>query len=165
MKAFLALAFACVFISSASARPTYHVHPDCNITMPCEGVAPSPRGKRVILAQKGFGSPVQTYTPSFTGAYRGGIGPRPRAWCGWFMQHDTGVTSQGTGRNLNRAIEWRHVGRAAEPGIGVIVVWGHHVGKIVGGSPGAWVVRSGNDGRAVRERVRSVANAVAFRAI
>lgn len=94
-----------------------------------------------------------------------GIGPRPRKWCGWFMQHDTGVTSRSTGRNLNRAIEWRHVGRAASPGIGVIVVWRGHVGRIVGGSPGKWVVRSGNDSRAVRERVRSVANAVAFRSI
>lgn len=104
-------------------------------------------------------------TPSFLGAYQGDIGPRPHRWCGWFMQADTGVTSKATGRNLNMAREWRHVGSATTAGIGAIVVWAHHVGRIVGGSPGKWVVRSGNDGRAVRERVRSVAGAIAFRAL
>lgn len=94
-----------------------------------------------------------------------GIGPKPRRWCGWFMQHDTGVTSRSTGLNLNRAIEWRRVGRATSAGVGAIVVWAHHVGRIIGGTPGKWIVRSGNDGRAVRERVRSVAGAVAFRAL
>lgn len=153
--------------SVAEARPHrgYSVHPDCNVTMPCEGVTQSARGKRVVLAQRGFGVARQSYTPSFTGGYTGGIGPRPSRWCGWFMQHDTGVTSKVTGLNLNRAIEWRRVGSPTSPGVGAIVVWRHHVGKIVGGSPGAWVVRSGNDGRAVRERVRSVAGAIAFRTL
>jgi len=94
-----------------------------------------------------------------------GIGPRPRAWCGWFMQKDTGVTSRGTGLNLNMARNWARVGAATSAQIGAIVVWRHHVGRIVGGSPGAWVVRSGNDSRAVRERVRSVSNAIAFRSL
>lgn len=81
------------------------------------------------------------------------------------MQVDTGVTSKVTGLNLNRAIMWARVGSPTSPSIGAIVVWRHHVGKIVGGVPGAWVVRSGNDGRRVRERVRSVSGAVAFRAL
>jgi len=94
------------------------------------------------------------------------VGPRPGRWCGWFMQVDTGVTSRGTGLNLNRAIEWSRVGHPASPGIGTIVVWRHHVGKIVGQTDkGQWIVRSGNDGRRVRERPRSIANAVAFRSI
>lgn len=93
------------------------------------------------------------------------VGPRPGRWCGWFMQRDTGVTSRGTGLNLNRAIMWARVGQPSSPGVGTIVVWRHHVGKIVGGAPGAWVVRSGNDGHRVRERVRSISGAVAFRAI
>lgn len=94
------------------------------------------------------------------------VGPRPGRWCGWFMQHDTGVTSRGTGLNLNRAIEWSRVGHPTSPGVGVIVVWRHHVGKIVGQTDkGQWIVRSGNDGRRVRERPRSIANAVAFRSI
>ncbi len=94
-----------------------------------------------------------------------GVGPRPGRWCGWFMQHDTGVTSAGTGLNLNRAIMWARVGQPTSPRVGAIVVWRHHVGRIVGGEPGAWVVRSGNDGRAVRERVRRLDGAVAFRAL
>jgi hypothetical protein len=166
----LAGALALGLFSGAEARPkqTHQAHPDCNVTMPCEGVVTSARGQRVILAQRGFGSPVATYRPSTAAlnvSSHSGIGPRPGRWCGWFMQHDTGVTSRGTGLNLNRAIEWRRVGAATAPSVGAIVVWAHHVGKIVGGSPGAWVVRSGNDGGGVRERVRSVAGAVAFRSI
>jgi hypothetical protein len=93
-----------------------------------------------------------------------GVGPRPGAWCGWYMQRETGITSRATGRNLNLAAEWRHVGTPASPGVGVIVVWPHHVGKIVGrDARGEWIVRSGNDGHAVRERPRSLAHAIAFR--
>jgi hypothetical protein len=49
--------------------------------------------------------------------------------------------------------------------IGVIVVWTHHVGKIVGGpdARGDWLVHSGNDGNAVKTRYRSLSRAVAFR--
>ncbi len=88
------------------------------------------------------------------------------------MQKDTGVTSRGTGLNLNRAREWARLGSASAPRIGAIVVWargrsGGHVGRIVGvdAKTGGWIVRSGNDGRAVRERVRSVTNAIAIRTL
>ena len=41
------------------------------------------------------------------------------------------------------------------------MVWPHHVGMITGQTAdGRWIVRSGNDGRRVRERPRSVAGAV-----
>ena len=54
-----ALALVCValFSSSAEARKvkrTYHAHPDCNVTMPCEGVAPSARGE--MIAKRGGAS-------------------------------------------------------------------------------------------------------------
>jgi hypothetical protein len=95
-----------------------------------------------------------------------GIGPRPGAWCGWYMQRETGITSKVAGRNLNLAAEWRYVGAPARPGVGVIVVWRHHVGKIIGqDAHGGWIVRSGNDGHAVRERPRSLAGAIAFRSV
>lgn len=84
---------------------------------------------------------------------------RPRAWCGFYMRHLMGVAD----RSFNLARNWTHYGRPASPQIGAIVVWPHHVGKIVGGSPGAWQILSGNDGHAVRTRVRSVAGAIAFR--
>jgi hypothetical protein len=88
-------------------------------------------------------------------------GGRPYAWCGWYMR-----TIHGGGPALNLARNWAGVGsRAGGPAVGVIVVWWHHVGDIVGydSRRGLWVVRSGNDGHAVRTRPRSVAGAIAFR--
>lgn len=85
-----------------------------------------------------------------------GVGPRPRAWCGWWMR-----TQRGGGPHLNVAWNWRHYGRSTSPQVGAVVVWRHHVGEIVGqASNGRWIVRSGNDGGAVRTRARSVAGAV-----
>jgi hypothetical protein len=48
--------FCLAFTSGAETRQrhkTYAAHPDCNITMPCEGVAPS---VRVVRAMGGFGA-------------------------------------------------------------------------------------------------------------
>lgn len=85
---------------------------------------------------------------------------RPRAWCGWYMRKIMGVAD--TAYNLAR--NWAHWGRPASPGIGIIVVWPHHVGMIAGRTQdGRWVVKSGNDGGGVRERPRSIAGAIAFR--
>lgn len=81
-------------------------------------------------------------------------------WCGWWLRGHLGVSDQ----SYNVARNWAHYGRHADgPAIGTIVVWPHHVGIITGGSHGAWVVKSGNDGHRVRERVRSVSAAIAFR--
>lgn len=69
------------------------------------------------------------------------------------------------GPDYNLARNWARWGsNAGGPRVGVIVVWAHHVGKIIGqAANGMWIVRSGNDGHAVRERPRSVAGAIAFR--
>jgi hypothetical protein len=68
------------------------------------------------------------------------------------------------GPNYNLARSWAHYGsNAGGPAIGTIVVWRHHVGKIVGRNNGQWIVRSGNDGHAVRTRARSLAGVIAFR--
>ncbi len=84
---------------------------------------------------------------------------RPSAWCGWFgrfnfLGHDPGPA-------FNLAANWRSVGTPdASPHNGDIVVWPHHVGKIVGQCNGYMCpVWSGNDGHAVRARVRNVAGA------
>jgi hypothetical protein len=88
------------------------------------------------------------------------IGPRPSAWCGWEMRRELGVYDP----QYNLARNWAHWGRAAMgPAIGVVVVWAHHVGRIVGLEQGRWVVHSGNDGHMVRDRPRSLAGAIAFR--
>jgi hypothetical protein len=85
---------------------------------------------------------------------------RPHAWCGWWLRHHLGVAD----RNGNLAAWWRHFGsRANGPAIGVIVVWWHHVGIVVGREADGWIVKSGNDGHAVRERVRSLARVIAYR--
>lgn len=86
----------------------------------------------------------------------GSLGGRPGAWCGWWMR-----TQLGGGPEYNLAANWRHYGRASGPQVGAVVVWPHHVGMITGRSAsGQWIVKSGNDGNAVRERPRSVAGAV-----
>jgi hypothetical protein len=85
---------------------------------------------------------------------------RPGAWCGWWMRQYLGVAN--TAGNLARW--WAGYGRnAGGPASGVIVVWSHHVGIITGHDGKNWIVKSGNDGHAVRERPRSVAGAIAFR--
>ncbi|MDQ8699357.1 hypothetical protein [Hyphomicrobium sp. LHD-15] len=105
---------------------------------------------RRAVASRGYESAA-----SYSGGGHG-AGPRPRAWCGWWMR-----TQRGGGSHLNLAWNWSKWGSPSGPQVGAVVVWRHHVGEIVGRAPnGQWLVRSGNDGGAVRTRARSVAGAV-----
>jgi hypothetical protein len=90
----------------------------------------------------------------------GGYGPRPREWCGWEMRH---LVGGDPGASFNLAANWAHWGHAGPAGVGAVVVWPHHVGKIVGRDGGEWVIESGNDGNALRARPRSIAGAIAIR--
>lgn len=92
--------------------------------------------------------------------YGGGYGTRPSAWCGWEMRH---LVSSDPGPSYNLARNWSHWGHAGPVGIGAIVVWPHHVGKIVGQEGGQWVIESGNDGHRLRTRPRSIGGAIAIR--
>jgi len=86
---------------------------------------------------------------------------RPAAWCGWYMRTQVGADP---GPQYYLARSWARYGsNAGGPSVGAIVVWPHHVGKIVGQENGQWIVQSGNDGRGVRTRARSLAGAIAFR--
>ncbi len=115
----------------------------------------SSRSARASRASRNDGSRFET--ASLTGG--GGVGPRPRAWCGWWMR-----TQLGGGPAFNLAWNWRHYGSPTTPHVGAVVVWRHHVGMITGqAANGQWIVKSGNDGGRVRERARSVAGAL-FRA-
>ena len=87
-------------------------------------------------------------------------GGRPAAWCGWEMRQ---LVGSDPGSSFNLARNWAHWGRPGAAGVGAVVVWSHHVGKIVGQQGGMWVVESGNDGHAVRARPRSIAGAIAIR--
>ena len=84
-------------------------------------------------------------------------------WCGNFARHNLVNSDPGSAYNL--ACNWRNWGRATSAQVGAMVIWcsrGHrHVGKIVGPCNGNMcLVKSGNDGGAVRTRMRSVAGAV-----
>jgi len=95
--------------------------------------------------------------PSASG---GGYGGRPRAWCGWQMRQ---LVGSDPGPQFNLARNWAHWGHAGPPGIGAVVVWPHHVGKIVGEEGRSWIIESGNDGNRVRTRALSIAGAIAIR--
>lgn len=88
------------------------------------------------------------------------IGGRPSAWCGWEMRQ---LVSGDPGPAFNLARNWAHWGQAGAAGVGAVVVWSHHVGKIVGLEGGEWIIESGNDGNRVRTRPRSIAGAIAIR--
>lgn len=94
------------------------------------------------------------------------IGYRPAGcggipWCGCYMRR---VVGRDPGPAYNLARNWAHYGRPTYAHVGAIVVWPHHVGRIVGRThSGEFIVLSGNDGHAVRERARSLAGAIAFR--
>ena len=81
------------------------------------------------------------------------------AWCGAYMRRVFGVSDP----RLNLARNWAQWGRPGPAGIGAVVVWPHHVGKIVGQQNGEWIIESGNDGHALRTRSRSIAGAIAIR--
>jgi len=84
-------------------------------------------------------------------------------WCGHYARHN--LVSSDPGSNYNLACNWRNWGQATSAQVGAMVVWcsgrHHHVGKIVGACNGNMcLVMSGNDGGAIRTRMRSVTGAV-----
>ncbi len=87
---------------------------------------------------------------------------RGLAWCGAEMADELGIGGR-EGRELWVARNWARVGAPTSAHIGAVVVWPHHVGRIVGQENGQWVVQSGNDGGGVRSRARSLAGAIAIR--
>ena len=102
----------------------------------------------------------QQYAYSGQNAHAGHLGGRPAAWCGWEMRQ---LVSSDPGPAFNLARSWAGWGRSGPAGVGAVVVWPHHVGKIVGQQGGTWVVESGNDGHGVRTRPRSLAGVIAIR--
>lgn len=90
------------------------------------------------------------------------LGPRPRAWCGWWLGRQLGMLD----RALWLARNWATVGRPlVHPVPGAIAVWRHHVGKVTAVAPGRIKLLSGNDGHAVRDRWRSARGVIAYRAL
>lgn len=116
------------------------------------------RGRHTGYAERGEGRSYSRYAERAD--YRGGYGARPSAWCGWEMRH---LVGGDPGPQYNLARNWAHWGHAGPAGIGAVVVWAHHVGKIVGREGNQWVIESGNDGHRLRTRPRSIGGAIAFR--
>jgi hypothetical protein len=91
------------------------------------------------------------------------IGARPAAcagipWCGCWLRLRYGLHDVG----LNLAARWARLGSpasACRPGL--VAVWPHHVGEVTA-CLGNGLIRmiSGNDGDAVRDRVRPLRRAV-----
>ena len=111
-------------------------------------------------AQTGFANSGQFFGFAQAGAPSHSLGGRPSAWCGWEMRQ---LVSSDPGPSYNLARNWAHWGQSGPAGVGAVVVWPHHVGKIVGQENGQWLVQSGNDGHAVRTRARSLAGVIAIR--
>jgi CHAP domain len=105
---------------------------------------------------------------SATGCVTATYGERPRAWCGWQARQEV---ARDPGPKFNRALAWKNYGvNAGGPCVGCVVVWNRgnngrgHVGIITGKGEGdQWIVRSGNDGHELRERLQSIKGAIAFR--
>ena len=120
--------------------------------------ATSAEARRCISDKAGYQRTVshRVHQKRRTHTARSSVEGRPRQWCGWWMR-----TQKGGGPDLNLAANWRRWGSPSGPQIGAVAVWPHHVGMITGRTTnGQWIIKSGNDGGAVRERARSVAGAV-----
>jgi hypothetical protein len=151
----VAAAAMAICIQSAQAREHHHGHRHHHSVVASRGSSAEARSRsRHLFAF------AAADLPSSTRAYRGRDQARPAAWCGWEMRRLVGADP---GPSFNLARNWAHWGRSGPAGIGAVVVWPHHVGKIVGRRDGEWVIESGNDGHALRTRPRSIAGAIAIR--
>jgi hypothetical protein len=168
--AFFAVLALVALASNADARQRHKAqlaHPDCNITMPCEGVAPSPRGE-MIARKLGFGSAQKVYTPRAAARPSRISGPAQivahpkgcpgRAFCG------CGAAVRIFGapiRSLWLAANWFKFPRTA-PAAGMVAVRRHHVFVLerhLGGN--TWLAYDANSGRRLtRIHARSIAGYV-----
>lgn len=167
--AFFAVLALVALASNAEARQrhkTYLAHPDCNVTMPCEGVAPSARGE-MIARKIGFGTAQKVYKPR---AARTAPEPRRRI-AGTVVAHPPGCPARafcGCGaavrvfgapiRSLWLAANWLRFPRAA-PAAGMVAARRGHVFVLeqhISGS--TWQVYDANSGgRRTRIHARSIA--------
>lgn len=113
----------------------------------------APMGRKIIAPSNGYD------------LAENGNDPRPGRWCMWWLRRHLGIAKSAFPKwGWNIARNGKYIGSPASgPAPGVIVVWNHHVGIITGGSPDHWVVLSGNDDHAVRERERSLHGVIAYR--
>lgn len=161
-RALGALVLTLLMVSGAEARPRQRVivaDPGCNVLWPCQDVAPSARGERIVKAMGGFGSAQKVYTPRAAGSVVSHPAGCPsRAFCG------CGAAVRVFGspvRSLWLAANWFKFPRSA-PAAGMVAVRRHHVFVLeadLGG--GVWQVYDANSGgHATRIHARSIAGYV-----
>jgi hypothetical protein len=153
-----ALAATLLFAHSAQAREHHHHQTYHHETLRHHFT--HRQARRSLEAQQGpdfFRSLFAAAAPS---AASGRLSGRPSEWCGWEMRQ---LVGSDPGPAFNLARNWARWGAPGPVGVGAVVVWSHHVGKIVGQQDGQWVVVSGNDGHAVRTRPRTLAGVIAIR--
>lgn len=157
--AFLAVLALVALASNVEARPrhkSYLAHPDCNVTMPCEGVSSSPRGE-MIARKLGFGGAQKIYKPRAAASQ-----PRQRvaAASPAIVAHPPGCPSRafcGCGaavrvfgapiRSLWLAANWFKFPKAA-PAAGMVAVRRHHVFVLEQHLDGnTWLAFDANSGR------------------
>jgi hypothetical protein len=142
-----------IFVQSAQAREHHHGHRHHHSMVASRGASAEARATPLFAF-------AAANVPSSTTVYRGRNQAHPAAWCGWEMRRLVGADP---GQSFNLARNWAHWGRPGPAGVGAVVVWPHHVGKIVGQHNGQWIIESGNDGHALRARARSIGGAIAIR--
>jgi hypothetical protein len=158
----VAAAAVVMFAQSASAREHhhgYHRHHHHHMAASRGTFGRTGSGPALPNGLYGFAAANASLDRTVS-AYRGRDQARPAAWCGWEMRR---LVGSDPGPSYNLARNWIHWGRPGPAGVGAVVVWSHHVGKIVGRENGQWIIESGNDGHAVRTRPRSIAGAIAIR--
>lgn len=111
-------------------------------------------------------APAPVMFGGLIGEMRRYVGGNPtgwaHVWCGRFLDMALRRTGHAPGSALARS--YKAYGRpAGGPCVGCIAVWPHHVGVVTAVAGGSVTVISGNDGRAVRERDRSVRGVIAWR--
>jgi len=148
-----ALAVASTFAQTVQAREHHHRHGAYHEASGHVFARRYSAGAYRDAAAEAFGWTTES-------AHQGGYGARPRAWCGWQMRQ---LVGSDPGPEFNLARNWARWGHAGPAGIGAVVVWAHHVGKIVGQEGDTWIIQSGNDGNRLRTRPLSIARAIAIR--
>ena len=129
----VAAAAMVIFVQSAQAREHHHDHRHHHSLMASRGIFVGERA-----TPNGLFAFAAANVPSSAIVYRGRNQARPAAWCGWEMRRLVGVDP---GPSFNLARNWAHWGRPGPAGIGAVVVWPHHVGKIIGQQDGWLGVR------------------------
>lgn len=167
IRLIIAALLLCAVSTNAEARQRHRsalAHPDCNVTMPCEGVSPSARGERIVKAMGGFGSAQNIYTP------RSAARPAHERVSATIVSHPSGCPSRafcacGAAvrvfgspiRSLWLAASWYKFPRSA-PAPGNVAVRRHHVFVLerhLGGD--TWLAYDANSGgHATRLHARSI---------